>query len=166
MPRSSILACVGCAFVAIAACSEPQIDGESSHAALVPCSGPQTVEGYDVSDAPSFRRDVAPVFERRCNRFACHGGSYNHGIWLRGEPSEVHARIVDVPAVGADMPYVAPGKPEESFLLRKVEGDFCGITHRCRREACGAPMPKGGGPLPSAERDAIRRWIAAGAKDD
>jgi hypothetical protein len=161
MPRSR-LACVACILVAAASCDEPPADGESGHAALVPCVAPRAVDTSDVS----FRRDVAPVFERRCNRFSCHGGSYDHGVRLRGEPSEVRARIVGVPAAGADMPYVTPGDPEESFLLRKVEGDFCGITHRCRREACGAPMPKGKGVLPSAERDAIRRWIVAGARDD
>lgn len=160
MPRSSVLACI---LAAAASCGEPPAEGESSHAALVPCSTPRAV--VDTSDV-SFRRDVAPVFERRCNRFSCHGGSYDHGVRLRGDPSEVRARIVDVPAAGADMPYVAPGNPEESFLLRKVEGDFCGIAHRCRREACGAPMPKGKGVLPSAEQEAIRRWIAAGARDD
>jgi hypothetical protein len=51
--------------------------------------------------------------------------------------------------------YVVPGQPEQSLLLSKLMG-----------ATCGDRMPLGGDPLPAAQLEMIRSWIAAGAKDD
>lgn len=121
-----------------------------------------------VAPAParvSFELDVAPIFHRSCTFSACHGaGADPHGVGLLGDPAEVRARLVGVQAAGATMPYVDPGKPDESFLLRKIEGTFCGLEDRCRSGDCGDPMPRDSTPLGPKEQAAIRGWIAQGAQ--
>jgi WD40 repeat protein len=52
-------------------------------------------------------------------------------------------------------PAVVPGKPEESYLIDQI------TVHDGKAE-----MPKKGEPLPAAEFDLIRQWIAEGAVDD
>ena len=52
---------------------------------------------------------------------------------------------------------VAPGDPDHSYLLLKLEGKL-GPDE-------GVQMPLVGGPLPASAIDAIRRWIAAGAPE-
>ncbi len=52
---------------------------------------------------------------------------------------------------------VNPGAPDNSYLVRKVEG-AAGIT--------GAQMPFGGPPLSQAQIDEIRSWIASGAPNN
>src|SRR2546425_4466616 len=50
-------------------------------------------------------------------------------------------------------PAIQPGKPERSPIFQYVSGPE-------------PKMPKGGPPLPAAEVELIRRWIAQGARDD
>ena len=52
---------------------------------------------------------------------------------------------------------IAPGDPDNSYLVWKIEG---------RPEISGARMPRGRAPLPQAQIDAIRQWIADGAQDN
>src|SRR5262245_58683359 len=51
--------------------------------------------------------------------------------------------------------YVVPGKPEESYLLDLVTP--AGEAGRPR-------MPREGQPLSPQQRDALRRWVAEGAR--
>ncbi len=63
------------------------------------------------------------------------------------------------------MRIVAPGDPDNSFLLRKVDGTFRQIAY-CAAPMmdCGERMPMvGGQPLSAPEIALIRAWIAAGA---
>ena len=48
---------------------------------------------------------------------------------------------------------VAPGKPDESYLVQKLEG----------HAAVGARMPLGGPYLDAETIGLIRQWISAGA---
>ena len=59
---------------------------------------------------------------------------------------------------------VTPGDPDKSFLLHKLDGDLCVFDESCANGSCGAPMPENNPALPEDKRDAIRRWIAQGAK--
>ena len=69
------------------------------------------------------------------------------------------------------MPIVDPGKPWNSFLMRKLDGCFTDIAGQCTPigtapPPCGTGMPSPGDPLlPPDERDIVRRWIFQGAKD-
>jgi len=53
---------------------------------------------------------------------------------------------------------VVPGDPDNSYLLRKLEG---------AADIAGVRMPRGTGPsLMAGQISIIRRWIELGAKND
>jgi hypothetical protein len=97
-----------------------------------------TAIGADVD----FRRDVAPIFEKRC--LSCHNGAEKKGkLSLQTEKEAL--------AGGENGAAIEPGKPEGSLLLDYISGDK-------------PEMPKKGPPLKKEEVALIRDWIAAGAK--
>lgn len=87
-----------------------------------------------------FETLVLPVLESKC--VACHPS-------VNGAGDISLERSADLMAAGL----VVPGKPEESLLLRIVQGP-------------NPRMPKSGGPLAAAEVAAIRKWIEMGAPSD
>jgi len=93
------------------------------------------------ADAPiDFSRDVAPIFQAHCVR--CHHAAHKSGDLSLATADDL--RTLD---------YVVPGKPMESHLLDVVSAS-----------AGKSPqMPKEGSPLTDAQREVLRRWIAAGA---
>lgn len=126
--------------------------------------------GFDVaSPAVSFSKDVMPIFGRSCAFSTCHGstvGSAN-GVFLGKDTPRVYAAIVGVhgdelPA----MPFVTPGDPRESYLMRKLDGSQCVLDARCSGGSCQGSMPKNEVLLDLATRDTVRRWIGQGAKND
>jgi len=155
----------------------------------VGCGGEEPNEGdpncYDYSsfnkDAPvvSFKTDVLPIFRNSCGlSAACHGGMpgpagqpYLGPAPAAGEATQeqidaIIAANVDVNATKApSMKNVAPGKPEESFLMHKMDGTLTCAAVTCD-PVCGASMPQGSGVLPEDKRDTVRRWIAQGAKNN
>src|SRR5262249_8068868 len=72
-------------------------------------------------------------------------------------PDPGHRPAAAEGAKAANLLRVAPGDPDHSFLMLKIEG------HLGPNE--GVPMPLVGGPLPASDIDTVRRWIAAGASD-
>jgi hypothetical protein len=126
----------------------------------------------DLATRPaSFEADVAPIFAKSCAFSSCHGskGSGNHGVFLAARGSAEDAAAVKTSLLSAShalasMPYVTPGDPEHSFLLRKLDGNLCALDAQCAGGSCGKSMPEGNALLPEASRDAVRRWIAQGAK--
>jgi hypothetical protein len=64
-----------------------------------------------------------------------------------------------------DLARVKPGRPQESFLMHKLEG-----THACGAAACpngcGGRMPLVGDPLPPEQIAQIRDWILQGAQNN
>jgi hypothetical protein len=72
----------------------------------------------------------------------------------------------------APMPLVDPGKPWNSFLMRKLDNCFTDIASQCTPidpgpPPCGESMPASAGMLLGAdERDLVRRWIFQGAKPE
>lgn len=103
-----------------------------------------------------FARDIAPILATNCA--TCHQVGTEAGR-MSLVPRRAIASLVNVPAVSAPaLKRVVPGKPDQSYLIRKLEG-----TH-VKAGGTGARMPFGAAPL-SAERIALfRRWIAQGAK--
>ena len=68
--------------------------------------------------------------------------------------SGVKGRLANVAAKGCSGEIlVVPGDAAASYLMAKLEG-----THG---EDCGAQMPKGGSPMPSAKQNCIATWIDA-----
>ena len=96
------------------------------------------------------------VFTPTCATSGCHqGASAPQG--LRLDEASSYALLVDVDS--AEVPSirrVAPGDPDNSYLIQKLEGTA----------SVGAQMPLNGAALPQQDIDFIRQWITDGALDD
>jgi hypothetical protein len=64
------------------------------------------------------------------------------------------AALVNVASLQVNLDRVEPGDPDNSYLIRKLEG-AAGIV--------GTRMPQGGPFLDQATVDMIRQWISDGA---
>lgn len=116
-----------------------------------------------------FANDVAPILVKSCAFAACHAskGAANHGLFLNATADDVDAVKASLLAkakTAPSMAYVAPGDPDGSFVMHKLDGDQCTLAAKCAGGDCGKSMPSGNDLLPEESRDAIRRWIAQGAK--
>lgn len=113
--------------------------------------------GVSAAEGVSFTKDVVGVFKRQC--VACHMTGDEQGQ-LGLAPALAYAGLVGVASRGSGLPRVAPGEPERSYLVHKLQG-----TH-LDQGGTGERMPMGQEPL--AERDIalVRDWIAAGAKNN
>ncbi len=102
----------------------------------------------------------ATVFTPRCS--VCHDGSQPPGGSLPGSQNltagNSFASLVNVPSQEQpNLLRVKPGDPDNSYLIRKLEGTV-GIS--------GSRMPLGGPFLDQATIDQVRAWIAAGAPNN
>jgi CHRD domain/Bacterial Ig domain len=71
--------------------------------------------------------------------------------------ASIFAAIVNVPSIEVSgLDRVKPGDPTNSYVVQKLEGTA----------AVGARMPFGLPPLPQAEIDQLKAWIAAGAPNN
>lgn len=89
-----------------------------------------------------YRRDVQPIFDRRCVR--CHGGQA--GLYL---DSYDHVMAGSVRG-----PVVVPGNPAASELVRRIQG------------LSQPRMPMGAPPLSPEEIQTIVTWVAEGAPNN
>jgi hypothetical protein len=105
---------------------------------------------------PSFSRDIQPVFDSNC--VACHQSQGASGN-LNLESGSAYAALVSVKSDESPLPYVAPGNPDGSYLIRKIEG-----TH-IQAGGSGERMPLTG-PLDSASIAKLRDWVKSGASQD
>jgi WD40 repeat protein len=109
--------------------------------ALLVLAGPLAAQ-----QPPSYARQVKPFLAKYC--LECHGGGKaKGGLSLEAYPA--------LRKGGDSGPALVPGKPDESLIVRLVEG----------KEKKVMPPKKAKQPKP-AERALLRAWIAAGAKDD
>ena len=94
-------------------------------------------------DAPSFAKDVAPIFNSSCA--GCHGanvrmGSLSLDTYDAVEKGGTHGKVIE------------PGKSSESRLYLMITGKL-------------APkMPLSGSALAEGDIEIVRKWIDAGAK--
>jgi len=145
----------------------------------VPCEGDPDcahVEGRPICDAgecvapiePTWASIYAGVIEPRCALAGCHaigadGRPPAGALGLEGAAA-AHGSLVGVRADGSatcratGLARVAPGDPDASLLMHKLEGEAPDGFH-----VCAERMPLGRDPLPSVHLAAIRAWIAAGA---
>jgi WD40 repeat protein len=92
--------------------------------------------------APDFARDVVPIFENNCLR--CHNSAKQEaGLLLES--------YEDLMRGGDDGPPILPGRPDESPMIRQVEG-----------HAKPKMPPKSN--LAPEDIAVLRAWVAAGAK--
>ncbi|AMK25303.1 hypothetical protein K426_21979 [Sphingobium sp. TKS] len=108
------------------------------------------------SSGPSFNQEIQPIFDGNC--VACHQAQGASGN-LNLEIGTAYGAIVAVKSGESPLSYIAPGKPEQSYLIRKVEG-----TH-VQAGGSGERMPLTG-PLDAPSIAKLRDWVKAGAKAD
>lgn len=95
----------------------------------------------------------ASVFTPSCAFSGCHGGA-GAQQGLRLDDGFSFDNLVDVPSAQVPtMDRVEPGDPDNSYLVRKIEGTA----------SVGVQMPLGGSPLDQALINDIRQWISDGA---
>ena len=104
---------------------------------------------------PVFSEIQASVFTPTCATSGCHSGA-NAPLGLRLDATSSFGLLVGVssgqtPAVLR----VAPGDPDNSYLIQKLEGT-----------AAGGRMPLNATPLTQAQINVVRQWITDGAIDD
>ena len=112
------------------------------------------------AEAPpvSFRTDIAPLFKTRCA--VCHLNGSEAGK-LALHPRAARASLVGRKSGESTLQLIAPGKPDASYLVMKLEG-----THIARGKGSGARMPFGQAPLDAAAIAKVKNWITAGAPDN
>lgn len=96
----------------------------------------------------------AQIFSSRC--YQCHGSNRREqNLDLQ---NNAHANIVSRPSGQRPaVMLVAPGNPDQSYLVHKVEG---------QSTIMGQRMPAGGAALSATEITTIRQWIANGAQNN
>jgi mono/diheme cytochrome c family protein len=103
-----------------------------------------------------YQSDIAPMLTSSCA--SCHLTGAEAGN-MSLVPDKAIATLVGVKAVGAPSQIrVVPGKPDESYVIMKLEG-----TH-IEQGGSGAQMPFGAPPLAPEKIAKLRQWISEGAK--
>ena len=109
-------------------------------------------QGGDVS----FQGDLMPVLSERC--VMCHlEGAQQANLSLY---PEAWSQLVGATSSESPLKRVEPGKPDQSYLFRKLMG-----TH-LDAGGSGARMPFQQDPLDSAFLELLRQWIEQGAKQN
>jgi hypothetical protein len=174
-----VLGLVGLAFAACApagpdsnatqdAAGMEPTDAPSAEAAAGDVADAATEDAVDLADAATSYAAVQTIFQERCSGY-CHEGGGDVGASLALARPGARDALVNQPSreVPREM-LVVPGRPDDSYLMQKVDGTFVGLPE-CRADAgvCGAVMPYHPGSadpvLPQELRDAMRRWILEGA---
>jgi len=130
----------------------------------------------------SLRNDLVPLMQRSCTlSSACHTNpasptnSEGYKPYLGEKASDgesdiptLLAAIVDVEAWGdPSRNVVVPGDWEASYFMNKLDGALDQCADLDCPDGCGRTMPQGSPkPLPLAERNLFRAWIAEGAQDN
>ncbi|MBL9008253.1 MAG: fibronectin type III domain-containing protein [Myxococcales bacterium] len=117
-----------------------------------------SVERSATTTAPSFMRDVQPIWQANCTGGGCHSGMRSAENLNLDTAATSYAGLVNVSSTQCAMnKRVAPAQPDQSYLLWKLAG-----TGPCFG---GSRMPKSG-PLPVGQIATIRAWIQAGAPNN
>ena len=105
----------------------------------------------------TLRRVQEEVFSRSCALSGCHAGS-SAPLGLDLSAGQAHGNTVGVRSVERpDLFRVAPGDPDASYLIKKVQGDA---------DIVGGRMPLGSEPLSDDEIQLLRDWVTAGAPEE
>jgi hypothetical protein len=133
----------------LAACGGGSGEGLDSNGRPISEGGGGTGGGL----APTFSSIQREVLTPRCT--VCHAGAAAPA-GLRLDEGSSYALLVGVASQQSGTLRVAPGRPDDSYLVHKIEG----------RAAVGARMPLGGPFLDDATIAVIRDWIARGAQNN
>jgi hypothetical protein len=110
--------------------------------------------------------DVTPILAQNCALGGCHLSEPGAGNLVldvsSGAASGWVGALVGVPAQESpSMDLVAPGDPDNSWVVHKIFGELCGAM--CSpTTGCGAEMPFGTS-LSTTDRATVVAWVLAGA---
>ena len=132
---------------------------------LLGCQSGGTATGSDTTLAPavtstaasgivSYSRDIQPIFLATC---ACHQSAAGTG-GLSLEPGNSYKNMVNVKSRQSPLLLVAPGDPDQSYLIYKLVGNQFLVG------GSGNHMPTGTSLSPE-QLDLIRLWISSGAAE-
>ena len=101
------------------------------------------------------------IFNKSCTTSSCHS-TFGNGGGLVLESGKAYSYLINATptsdgALSRHLVRVNPGKPDSSFLLIKLTGPLPDE---------GVQMPNKGGSLSAEQINAVRQWIADGAKND
>jgi hypothetical protein len=140
--------------------------GDEATGAEAAANGVLAANAANARSVVSFRNEVAPVLAGSCATRSCHGGGSLPPVLGRHASAEkLRAALVGV--ASEERPtrtYIAPGAPEASYLLQKVDGHL--VDAECVDHDCGSPMPMDNPSLSADARAKIRAWVAQGALDN
>ena len=117
---------------------------------------------------------IYDIFQNKC--MTCHSHAEQlGGLDLEGTGATLTAKMIDVygnvvgktpnqnaNAIAKGYQYVYKGRPDLSYLFRKITGDF-EPTITLDASVEGDPMPKNQPELTPVEKELIRQWILLGA---
>jgi len=108
----------------------------------------------------SLADDVQPVFTSSCATAGCHvGAGAPDGLDLSA--GVAYGNMADVASIQLpSMDLIEPGDPDNSYLVRKIEGT------QTQAGGLGGRMPAGTSPLSQEIIDMIRVWVEEGATDN
>ncbi len=121
----------------------------------VGCNTPYVASDYPASTV-SFQNDILPILANNsCSSGFCHGNTDSppsnflvlDAVSIMGPGNRASAE---------DACDVVRGNPDESFIIRMLEGTVAGAPR----------MPMGGDPISDADMNTIRQWITEGAPDN
>ena len=134
---------------------------------LASCKDSNPTNPTDPETSISYARDVQPIFDAHCTN--CHaigvfgfnltGGIDENGLDLtqgRSYRALVGQSTFQRPDLAPTL-RVAPGAPENSYILQKLESSTPKLGER---------MPLNDPPLTPTQIERIRAWIARGAPND
>lgn len=109
------------------------------------------------AEPASFTKDIVPILKTRC--VMCHLTGQEPAN-MKLAPKAAYATLVGVKATETTLARVEPGKPDQSYLVHKLEGTHATVG------GTGERMPTGGAPLAPEQIAVIRAWIQQGAPNN
>ncbi len=148
--------------------------------AFAACSSSDDTHASSAASTPTYEKDVYPILQASCALTGCHGANTQASNPDAGPPRGVYISPTDKDVtyrslVNKDSTYftgtklVLPGDPENSLVMRKMDGTQAELAS-CPGN-CGTSMPPPDEQTPDPllsqkKRDKVRAWIAAGASND
>ncbi|MCK9989784.1 MAG: hypothetical protein WA112_08990 [Rugosibacter sp.] len=105
----------------------------------------------------SYKKMIQPIFNAHC--VYCHISGAMQGE-LTLEPGLSPRSLIAVKSSESPLMRIAPGKPEDSYLVHKLEGTHLEVG------GSGVSMPFSASKLKEQDLALIRRWIASGAPNN